>query len=303
MARLALAAVRTAFGFAAATAFDAPPWGAPTWGGRLKKGKGIAHSRLKCVQAGDGFGHNSGLLDSRLLPSLTIERHVHVPNIHPGISVEPMLSYRARISYKPAMATKELRYGAFQCLVSEPATGSAPWPLLCFLHGRDEAAPAPINVALTRHGPLRPGSSQRATDFIIVAPQLPAPGGNIWGNYAAQVREAVEAIPNADPNRRYLTGFSYGANGVLRLAEIQPPFWAALWAVDPPGERSTQRLGRPIRISFGPYSRGDRNTFETQLGPASSDVVYIDRHLDHVRTAEEAYIDNAPYAWLLTKRL
>jgi|SRR5215471_3017485 len=201
------------------------------------------------------------------------------------------------------MATRELRYGAFQCFVSEPTTGSAPWPLLCFLHGRDEAAPVPIDVALTRHGPLRPGSSQRVKDFIIVAPQLPAPGGDVWGDYAALAREAVQAVPNADPNRRYLIGFSYGGNGVLRLAGVQPPFWAALWAVDPPGARPTQRSGAPVQIAFGPYSRGDRNTFEAQFGPASSDVVYVDRGLDHVRTAQEAYRDDAPYAWLLTKRL
>jgi predicted peptidase len=94
-------------------------------------------------------------------------------------------------------------------------------PVLCFLHGLREAAPAPIRQALTQHGPLNPDNSYRVIDqFIIVAPQLPAPGGDVWRQRAAEVREIVEAIQAqyyGDPDRTYLTGFSYGGNGVSTL--------------------------------------------------------------------------------------
>ena len=108
-------------------------------------------------------------------------------------------------------------------------------PVLCFLHGDDEGAPAPIQAALTRHGPLREDAHDSARGFLVVAPQLPH-GGDHWNRYSVTVREIlldVRARFGGDPRRTYVTGFGYGANGALDMARLQPDLWAAIWAVDP----------------------------------------------------------------------
>ena len=93
---------------------------------------------------------------------------------------------------------REAQYGSLRCLVSVPEVhllNAELWPILCFLHGRGEAAPLDIHVALTRHGPLSPASAQEATDsFVVVAPQLPAPGGNVWRSQAREMQQIVLAV-------------------------------------------------------------------------------------------------------------
>ncbi|HEY0036641.1 MAG TPA: hypothetical protein VGB66_08145 [Longimicrobium sp.] len=133
---------------------------------------------------------------------------------------------------------------------------SGPRPVLCFLHGYDEAAPTEIFEGVTRHGPLRPGSDGSAMQqMIVVAPQLPA-AGDIWRRYADVVRDIVSRVQaehGGDPARTYLTGFSFGGNGVFDLALCQPGFWAALWPVDPtrvPGGDP----GLPVWMSSGEVS-------------------------------------------------
>lgn len=190
--------------------------------------------------------------------------------------------------------------------------GTGPWPVLCFLHGRDEAAPLEINAAITRHGPLRPGSSQRVTDFIVVAPQLPAPGGDVWQQYAPAVQEIVRAVQveyAGNANRTYLTGFSFGGNGVFRLALTQSNFWAASWAVDPPAVPSGNPQ-RPVSLCLGQYSRGagwEKYIQGLRQGQAAQgangNLLINDRGNDHVRAAELAYSDDNVYVWLGTKQL
>lgn len=73
-----------------------------------------------------------------------------------------------------------VKHSILPYLLSVP-TGTVPaegWPLICFLHGYDEAADsAPIRDALTKHGPLNPSNPQRVLDqFIVVAPQMPVAG-------------------------------------------------------------------------------------------------------------------------------
>jgi len=191
-------------------------------------------------------------------------------------------------------------------LVSLPA-GPGPHPLLCFLHGYGEAAPKPIDEALRRHGPLRSGNPARITeDFIVLAPQLPE-AGDLWRPYAAKVRTLVEeaiARYGADAGRLYLTGFSYGANGVFDLALIQPGAWAALWPVDPtrPPARDPDL---PVWLSFGESARARKSRFIAALrlkpadGEIDADRVYLDRGDDHVGAARRAYADGRIYDWLL----
>jgi len=201
-------------------------------------------------------------------------------------------------------------------LISVPAAGPAGGlrPVLCFLHGLREAAPMPIQQALTLHGPLNPDNLRRVADqFVIVAPQLPAPGGDVWRQRAAEIREIVEAARaqyHGDPDRTYLTGFSYGGNGVFDIAIVEPDLWAALWSVGPtrPPDRD---LPCPLWLCLGEASRGKCEDFirainnlrEINSGEAipKDDFAYEDRGQDHVGTARVAYREDRIYGWLLNR--
>jgi poly(3-hydroxybutyrate) depolymerase len=182
-------------------------------------------------------------------------------------------------------------------------------PVLCFLHGYDEGAPTPIRHALTLHGPLRAGSSALANRFIVVAPQLPA-RCDIWHRHAEDVRDTireVQALHSGDGARTFLTGFSYGGNGVFDLALQQRGFWAALWAVDPTRAPGADP-GVPVWLSSGEVSRRLESAFRRQLGlqdaggPAAERVI-TDGRLDHVGTARKAYEEDRVYFWLLGHHL
>ncbi|HQG31778.1 MAG TPA: hypothetical protein PLA83_07615 [Deltaproteobacteria bacterium] len=188
---------------------------------------------------------------------------------------------------------------------------AGPLPVICFLHGYDEAAPLPIQRGVTRHGPLRRGSSRTAVrECIIIAPQLPYPG-DIWHLFADAVRQIVTQVREAyrgDPDRTYLTGFSFGGNGVLDLPLVQRDFWAALWPVDPT-RVPTSDPGRPLWLSFGEVSRRRKEAFIRALNlthagaSAHGNRLYLDEGQDHVSSAELAYRDEKIYSWLLSKSL
>jgi predicted peptidase len=182
-------------------------------------------------------------------------------------------------------------------------------PILCFLHGLDEGPPTKIEEGVTRHGPLRKGSSPLATgDFIVVAPQLPA-CGDIWQRYAGAVCEIVSFLQTeygADNRRSYLSGFSFGGNGVMDIAIFNPSLWAALWPVDPT-RVPVSDPGLPFWFSAGQASRprADRFIDRLQLRPPVTgleDRVYVDEGLDHVATATSAYRSDEVYRWLLSKK-
>lgn len=205
-----------------------------------------------------------------------------------------------------------VRSGPLPYLLSIPAgRAEGPRPVLCFLHGYDEGAPTPIVEGITRHGPLRPGSARRAVDdFIVVAPQLPR-AGDYWHLHADALRmivEGVRAEHGGDPARTYLTGFSYGGNGVLDLAIAQPGFWAALWPVDPTRVPRSDP-GRPVWLSIGAAARrstaGFIRTLGLQLADAApdGDRLYLDEGQDHVGSATLAYRNEHIYDWLLARRL
>jgi predicted peptidase len=187
---------------------------------------------------------------------------------------------------------------------------NAPPPLLCFLHGYDEAAPLEIGAALTRHGPLRATSPPRSLDqFVIVAPQLPT-RGDLWHRYAPVVRQIVLEVAQqygCDGQRLSLTGFSFGGNGVFDLALAQPDLWAALWPVDPT-RVPTQSIAMPIWLSIGEIARYQTRTFRQRLALEAADSaprgdrVWCDDGADHVGTATRAYSDARVYEWLLSKR-
>lgn len=186
-----------------------------------------------------------------------------------------------------------------------------PPPLLCFLHGYDEGAPLDIFDALSRHGPFRSLNPSTYKDrFVIVAPQLPL-RGDLWYRYADTVRQIVldEAKKFAcDLRRLYLTGFSFGGNGVFDLSFAQTGMWAALWPVDPT-RVPTQPITIPIWLSLGEISRLQARSFIRTLGRESAEIVtsadqvWSDAGEDHVGTATQAYNDERVYQWLLSNRL
>ena len=175
-------------------------------------------------------------------------------------------------------------------------------PLLCFLHGNGEAAPLPLEKAMRRHGPLNPGSASIATsDFVVLAPQLPR-AGDLWHRYADEVRDAVSDVcaqHSVDKARLYLTGFSYGGNGVFDLALAQLDLWTALWAVDPtrvPRAAPPQ----PLWLSAGEAARAQQREFVRALALGQPDRrIWADDGKDHVGSARTAYGDERIYRWLL----
>ena len=197
-------------------------------------------------------------------------------------------------------------------LLSLPRDNAAgPRPVLFFLHGYDEGAPMDIHDALTRHGPLRADNpAETLNKFIIVAPQMPV-RGDLWCRYADAVRTILRRIVErhaGDLQRAYLTGFSFGGNGVFDFALLQPNTWAALWAVDP--TRVPERdPNAPVWLSFGEVARARKRGFIQALGlepeAQTSDAarVYLDEGEDHVGCARLAYRDERIYSWLLAQRL
>ncbi len=161
------------------------------------------------------------------------------------------------------------------------AAGKAPAPLLCFLHGYGEAAPLALEKAMRLHGPLHPRSAPiAARDFIVVAPQLPL-AGDLWHRYADDVRALIADIcAKQAVERMYLTGFSYGGNGVFDLAVAQPDLWAALWA--------------------GEVARAQKQAFVRALALGEPDRrIWADAGKGHVGSARAAYADERIYHWLL----
>lgn len=189
----------------------------------------------------------------------------------------------------------------------EDAT-SAPTPVLVFLHGYDEGPPTSIYAGVTAHGPLRPGNPPVATrEFIVAAPQLPQRGDN-WRFHAQSVSDLalyLQEERGGDPGRTYLTGFSYGGNGVFDVALHDPSRWTALWPVEPTRVPESDP-GLPVWLSSGEVSRRQAPAFihrlRLQTPAQGNDRVYLDEGLDHVGTATAAYGSERIYDWLLSRR-
>jgi poly(3-hydroxybutyrate) depolymerase len=142
-----------------------------------------------------------------------------------------------------------------------------------------------------------------------VAAQLPT-RGDVWYRYADAVQEIVQQVRarhRVNPQQTFLTGFSFGGNGVFDLALGQRDLWAALWPVDPTRVPQADP-GRPVWLSSGAVSRHSAHAFIQRLhlkppqGAEPGDRVYVDQGQDHVGTARLAYQDERIYRWLLSKQ-
>lgn len=199
--------------------------------------------------------------------------------------------------------------GRLRHLVWRPAApATQPLPVLCFLHGYDEAAPMPIERALTVHGPLSPHSSSITRDrFLVVAPQLPR-AGDIWHRWTDDLIELVSGVARehgGDAARWLLTGFSFGGNGVFDVALASPGRWRALWSVDPTRVPRGSLGTLPVWLSIGAAARRWTTGFIQALALERASRspgarTYLDEGLDHVGSAASAYADDRIYAWLLT---
>ncbi|MFP5305841.1 MAG: hypothetical protein ACLGI7_08455 [Gammaproteobacteria bacterium] len=200
---------------------------------------------------------------------------------------------------------------ALRGLLRLPPNPARGLPLLCFLHGFDEAAPLNIHAALRRHGPLQPQAPQAMLDrFIVAVPQLPIAGDH-WRRHADEVHELVAELRRAhgaDPSRCYVSGFSFGGNGAFDLAAQRPDVWAAVWAVDPT-RLPSRELRAPAWLSIGEVSRRQAYAFIDRLQSKPPDAallgdrIHLDEHEDHVGSARRAFADERIYEWLLKRSL
>ena len=172
----------------------------------------------------------------------------------------------------------------------------------------------PIERALTLHGPLAPSAAPAARErFLVVAPQL-VRGGDLWHRSADDVLAIVNDAAGrfgGDPERWFLTGFSFGGNGVFDLGAVHRGRWRALWAVDPTRVPLDPLDDTPIWLSIGAAARGLTSGFVRTLGLARAATkherrgvtpdasrLYLDEGLDHVGSAASAYADARIYDWM-----
>ena len=107
---------------------------------------------------------------------------------------------------------------------------------------------------------------------------------------------------DADPAQLFLTGFSFGGNGVFDIGLAGEMHWAALWAVDPT-RAPRDPLTPPVWLSVGEVCRAGLPRFvksmqlEALHGRHVAPRVYLDEGDDHVGAANRAYADDRIYDW------
>ena len=241
-----------------------------------------------------------------------------------------------------------------RCLIHVPAGGNGNTPVLCFLHGHGESAEgsatkgwkvklhgSPPGLAFSPVLPAWCPAKERLSQFLVVSPQRAQPGP--WTNQdAGWVWAAVQnaASRHGGGGRLFLTGFSYGAGGVLKFATAQNgERWSALWLVDPsPSDAPLPATRTRVLLHHGGYFSADApsrdsttNTrkapiedWKRRTNPAWTDVDALrsratsaqpwwsapaaDRavrafdNLEHAATCIAAYSDPDAYDWLLGSR-
>jgi predicted peptidase len=198
-------------------------------------------------------------------------------------------------------------YAFHLVLPRDYAQTASAYPLLLFLHGREERGDDLERVK--RHGPpkLASGSARPAflDPFIVLSPQCPL--DQDWSVDAlVSLLDEVARTFRVNPNRVYLTGISMGGGGAWRLALAQPHRFAALCPICGRGEpeQAARLQNLPIWIfhsasdTIVPVLESDR--MFTALQHCNANVTYTRyRALDHVSTWAAAYACPALYEWFL----
>jgi dienelactone hydrolase len=208
-------------------------------------------------------------------------------------------------------------------LLHVPRRGSAPHPVLCFLHGKGEAAKERTGAPdrgldlLLKNGspPFHADKGSRfIQDFIVVSPQL-----ECEGRWPAEDSARIDALMQkvieqyaGDPAKLYLTGFSNGGDAVFLFARSNTR-WAALWSVDPALTANTPRpqRGQSVWLHHGTSRRHvsdqDLDAFieaaSLEAARPGDDAnrqtrLLTDTGVPHVETSQAAYADARVYEWL-----
>ena len=209
--------------------------------------------------------------------------------------------------------------GALSALISLPheynddTVSPKRWPLVFFLHGRDERGSD--LEAILRYGVPPVVLGRPDFPFITLSPQLP--DGHDWVDYHAELFAMLRyATANlaVDPQCVYLTGLSMGGRGAWRLAAERPELFAAVVPIcgGMPNLNSfllrlPALVGKPIWVFHGaqddvaPIADSDRIVAE--LRALGSDVRYTIYPDAGHNSWSPAYAEDELWTWLGEQRL
>jgi predicted esterase len=200
--------------------------------------------------------------------------------------------------------------------------GPGPHPILCFLHGKGEAATQdsegteqePLHKLLRHRSPAwhaEQGSSF-VRHFLVICPQLEIV--RRWERSdSAWIDELVERAireHEGDGARLALTGFSYGGEGTFQVAAASGLHWSSIWAVDPALQRvpPLPKPGVRVWVHYGDAQPGAHNmpsfaealSLEFWKGDfAARRIVTPFADRGHGETCSAAYAQRQVYDWLL----
>lgn len=196
--------------------------------------------------------------------------------------------------------------GHYLTFLPEHYSSRKHWPLVLFLHGRDERGDDPQRVKT--HGLPKLADEGRCYPFVLIAPQCPS--GKKWSvDFLESVLDDVLGRYRVDPARVVLTGLSMGGNGAWKWAIRHPNRFAGLVPVAAWGDhRKISRLGRlPVWAFHGardrvvPLARG--KAMVSALKKAGGRVkCTVYKTADHVETWNQAYANDGMIRWMLKQR-
>jgi poly(3-hydroxybutyrate) depolymerase len=132
--------------------------------------------------------------------------------------------------------TKPSVIGYLEYLPRDYHNSSKDYPVVIFLHGRDEKGanskdPSELSKTIdrvTKLGPPHYVKKGTQFPFILISPQLKYGHGNWPLSYIMEVVDHVKKSLRVDEQRIYLTGLSLGGGGVWTAAENHPDVFAAV---------------------------------------------------------------------------
>jgi predicted peptidase len=119
----------------------------------------------------------------------------------------------------------DAEFGYYAYLPGGYEGGTASYPLLIFLHGKNERGDGTNSLTVLNkvlvHGPPKLIKAKKwdpAYPMIVVSPQFHGADGNNWGNGdTSNLKQFIEFVMEkyrVNNKRIYLTGLSHGGNGV-----------------------------------------------------------------------------------------
>ncbi len=128
------------------------------------------------------------------------------------------------------------------------------YPLVLFLHGKGERGSDPNLLFI--HGIPKQIKNGQDFPFLVLAPQLSIEQENWNEDELYLLLENIISKYKIDPDRIYLTGLSMGGNGVWKLAQKYPNYFAAIAPISGWGDVSQVCKLKEIPVSV---FHGDRD--------------------------------------------